>query len=47
MELTERQHLIEWLVLLGGAYGRTFLETKSDDELEKLYNLRIKQLNEE
>ncbi|MFJ1450497.1 BH0509 family protein [Bacillus subtilis] len=46
MEWTERQHLIEWLTILGG-YGKAFLERQTDDEIETLYNLRIKQLNEE
>lgn len=46
MEWTKRQHLIEWLTILGG-YGKAFLERQSDDEIEMLYNLRIKQLNEE
>lgn len=46
LEWTERQHLIEWLTILG-VYGRAFLERQSDDEIEMLYNLHIKQLNEE
>ncbi|MBY8914842.1 BH0509 family protein [Bacillus sp. YC2] len=46
MGQAERQHLIEWLLLIG-SYGKDFLNRKTDEELERLYNLAIKGLNEE
>ncbi|WP_146276959.1 MULTISPECIES: BH0509 family protein [Bacillus] len=46
MGQAERKHLIEWLLLIG-SFGRDFLNCKSDEELERLYNREIKGLNEE
>ncbi|WP_369546149.1 BH0509 family protein [Bacillus velezensis] len=46
MGQAERKHLIEWLLLIG-SFGREFLNRKSDEELERLYNREIKGLNEE
>ncbi|MCY8952056.1 BH0509 family protein [Bacillus atrophaeus] len=46
MEQTERKHLIEWLSLIGN-FGKEYLDRQPDQEIERLYNLRIKQMNEE
>ncbi|MED4806701.1 BH0509 family protein [Bacillus atrophaeus] len=38
--------MIEWLSLIGN-FGKEYLDRQSDQEIERLYNLRIKQMNEE
>ncbi|TWO94509.1 BH0509 family protein [Bacillus velezensis] len=46
MGQAEREHLIEWLLLIG-SFGRAFLNRQTDEDLERLYNLQIKGMNNE
>ncbi|MGE6628980.1 BH0509 family protein [Bacillus sp. NPDC077027] len=47
MTAEEREHLIEWLSLTNGAYGRKYCESLADEELERIYNLNVPQRDEE